>query len=84
MASDTITVARNYDFNFPTRENTEKNGEHVVVHTSSQLEEDTGGGLTCPKMECGILDPQTGVIYTPMGNIFNPLFLKLLLIVSLY
>ncbi len=82
MASDTITVARNYDF--PTRENTEKNGEHVVVHTSSQLEEDTGGCVTCPKMECGILDPQTGVIYTPMGNIFNPLFVKLLLIGSPY
>ena len=72
--TESVTVARSYDFSFPTRESIEKNGEHIIVHTSSQLEEDTGGGVACPKMESSILDPQTGMIYTTMGKILSPFY----------
>jgi len=67
IAADSIS--RSYDFSFSTRENTEKNGEHVVVHTTSELVADTGGIVTnAANVGTSILDPHTGVIYAITGK----------------
>ena len=71
IATDSIST-RSYDFSFSTRENTEKNGEHVVVHTPSlgtELVADTGGILAnAANVGTSILDPRTGVIYAITGK----------------
>ncbi|XP_046459191.1 BRCA2-interacting transcriptional repressor EMSY-like [Daphnia pulex] len=63
ITTETISN-RSYDFSFSTRENTEQNGEHLVVHTTSELVADTGGIVTnAANVGTNILDAHTGVIY---------------------
>jgi hypothetical protein len=68
IAADSIST-RSYDFSFSTRENAEKNGGHVVVHTTSELVADTGGIVTnAANVGTSILDPHTGLIYAITGK----------------
>lgn len=67
METASGTISRSCGFNLPSRTNTEKNGERVVVHANSRLQEDFGSAVI-PKSEPGILDPHTGVIYATTGK----------------
>lgn len=67
LSLDSEGASHSYDFNYPTRENVEQNGE--ILQTATQIEIETESVIIdTPHLESSILDPQTGVLYTTTGK----------------